>query len=43
MASSKKMWERIEFPLAFILSMIAGLLAFTFVWLVASMWDSYHL
>jgi hypothetical protein len=34
MAPSKKIWERIEVPLAFLLSMIAGLLAFLFVWVL---------
>jgi hypothetical protein len=42
MAESKKIWERIEFPLAFLLSMVAGLLAFLFVWLLGIAWESYR-
>jgi hypothetical protein len=34
MTVSKKLWERIEFPLAFLFSIAGGLVAFLFVWLI---------
>lgn len=37
MTCSKKLKDRIEFPLTFLLSTVAGLLAFLFVWLVGVM------
>ena len=36
MAGTKKAWDRIEFPITFLLSTIAGLLAFLLVWLVSA-------
>ena len=32
MIGSRKIWERFEFPLTFLLSTVAALLAFLFVW-----------
>jgi hypothetical protein len=42
MTGSKKTKERIEFSLAYLLSTLAGLLAFLFVWLVGMAWECYR-
>jgi hypothetical protein len=36
MAGTKKTSDRVEFPITFLLSIIAGLLAFLLVWLVSA-------
>lgn len=41
MTGSKKTRERLEFPLAFLLSMLLGLLAFLFVSLLGVAWEYY--
>ncbi len=42
MTGPKNLRERLEFPLAFVLSTVAGLLAFLLVWLLGILWESYH-
>lgn len=39
MSEHKKLRERAEFPVAFILSTLAGLLAFLLVWLLGTAWE----
>lgn len=42
MIGSNKLRERIEFSLAFLLSMMAGLMAFLFVWVLGAAWECYR-
>ncbi|HLE61801.1 MAG TPA: hypothetical protein VI750_01615 [Pyrinomonadaceae bacterium] len=39
MTGQKNLRERMEFPVAFVLSTIAGLLAFLLVWLIGVLWE----
>lgn len=39
MSQPKKISERAEFPLAFLVSTVAGLLAFLLVWLLGTAWE----
>ena len=39
MSEQKKLGDRAEFPIAFILSTVAGLLAFLLVWLLGTAWE----
>ena len=42
MTGPKNFRERMEFPVAFILSTLAGLLAFLLVWLLGILWELYQ-
>jgi hypothetical protein len=42
MTGSKNFRERMEFPVAFLLSTAAGLLAFLLVWLLTVLWETYR-
>jgi hypothetical protein len=39
MSEHKKLRERVEFPIAFVLSSVAALLAFLLVWLLGTAWE----
>lgn len=39
MSEQKNLRERAEFPIVFILSTVAGLLAFFLVWLLGTAWE----
>jgi hypothetical protein len=42
MTGPKNFRERMEFPVAFILSTLAGLVAFLLVWLLGILWEFYR-
>lgn len=42
MTGPKNLRERMEFPLALVLSLVAGLLAFLLVWLVSILFELYR-
>ena len=42
MAGHKNLRERMEFPLVFLTSAVAGLLAFLLVWLLGVVWECYR-
>jgi hypothetical protein len=42
MTGPKNLRERMEFPVAFLLSTLAGFLAFLLVWLIGVLWEFYR-